>query len=672
MNADATLRYRPEIDGLRSVAVVPVVLFHAGFQVFSGGFVGVDVFFVISGYLITGILLGDIERHRYSIARFYERRARRILPALLAMMLACLPLAWAVMLPDEIAGFGRSVLAVLGFVSNIEFWREEGYFNTASELKPLLHTWSLAVEEQFYLAFPLLLWALRGVRPQITFAVLALAALASFGLCEYAAYHFQTANFYLSPSRAWELLAGSLCAFAGRHAGCRDGLRPSSALAASGLAMIVGSILLLDGTVPFPSHFALLPVGGAALVILFAQADRGVGRWLASAPLVGIGLISYSLYLWHQPLFVFARLANDAPPPQWVMLALSALAVGLASASWRFVEQPFRKRGAPGEARRSLVIAGAATAVLTTCAGVAVASQGWLGRAQNSDPAVMQFVAGASVKPPEIPGCPLDANGFAAPCKAVVPAFQRRTVALFGDSHAKSLEPAFAAAARAGNAGLVYGSNGGCPGLIGGYVVNGNVEPEVCARLAHDELATARREGVRLVYLASRWTLYTDGDPLHPGPRYLLATTPHPFRPNRADSRAALAQSLRRTVDAYRAAGIEVVLVGQVPQQGFLLDRTLRKMQFGGLPQGVLATVRATSTTVVAMDALRRNSAQIIAVEQRRGVPILDLDAMFRSNGRLLWGDETTTWYVDHSHLSLPGSLRLAPAVASDLALRLP
>ena len=668
MTADATLRYRPEIDGLRSVAVVPVVLFHAGFQVFSGGYVGVDVFFVISGYLITGILLGDIERHRYSIARFYERRARRILPALLAMMLVCLPLAWAVMLPSEIAGFGRSVLAVLGFVSNIEFWREEGYFSTASELKPLLHTWSLAVEEQFYLAFPLILWALRGVRARLTLAVLALAALASFAACEYAAFHFQTANFYLAPSRAWELLAGSLCAFAGR----RGGQRPNSALAALGLAMIVGSILLLDGTVPFPSHFALLPVGGAALVILFAEADRGTGRLLASAPLVGIGLISYSLYLWHQPLFVFARLAGDGPPQQSEMLALSALAVVLAWASWRFVEQPFRKRGGAREARRSLGLAAVATGLLAVCAGVAVASQGLIGRKPNPDPALTRFVAAAGAKAPAIPGCPLDASGFAAPCMAVAPPSQRRTIALFGDSHAKALVPAFAAAAQATNAGLVYGSNGGCPGLIGGYVVNGNVEPEVCAQLAQDELARARREGVRVVYLASRWTLYTDGDPLHPGQRYLLSTTPHPFRPTREDSRAALAQVLRQTVDAYRAVGIEVVLVGQVPQQGFLLDRYLQKMRFGALSQGPLGAVRATSTTVVAMDNLRRYSAEIMAAEQRRGVPILDLDPMFRRDGKLLWGDETATWYVDHSHLSPAGAMRLAPAITSDLALRLP
>ena len=668
MTADATLRYRPEIDGLRSVAVVPVVLFHAGFQVFSGGFVGVDVFFVISGYLITGILLGDIERHRYSIARFYERRARRILPALLAMMLVCLPLAWVVMLPGEIAGFGRSVLAVLGFVSNIELWREEGYFSTASELKPLLHTWSLAVEEQFYLFFPLLLWALRGVRARVRFVVLAVAALASFGASEYAAYHFQTANFYLAPSRAWELLAGSLCAFASRNGGQRS----NSGLAALGLAMIVGSILLLDGTLPFPSHFALLPVGGAVLVVLFAESDRGVGRLLASAPLVGIGLISYSLYLWHQPLFVFARLAGDAPPPQWEMLALSGLAVILAWASWRFVEQPFRKNGGAREPRRSAAIAVLATALLVACAGVAVASEGLIGRAPNRDPALARFVSSASEKPPAIPGCPLDANGFAAPCEAVAPALRRRTVALFGDSHAKALEPAFSAAARAKNAGLVYGSNGGCPGLIGGYVVNGNVEPEVCKRLAQDELVFARKSGVRVVYLASRWTLYTDGDPLHPGPRYLLSTTPHPFRPSRADSRAALAQLLLRTVDAYRAAGIEVVIVAQVPQQGFMLDRYLQTMQFGALPQGPLAAIHATSTTVAAMDALRRNSAEILAVEQRRGVPIVDLDAMFRSQGKLLWGAENATWYVDHSHLSLAGSLRLAPAIASDLALRLP
>ena len=504
MMRDAALKYRPEIDGLRSVAVLPVVLFHAGFQIFSGGFIGVDVFFVISGYLITGILLCDISQQRFSIARFYERRARRILPALLAMMLACVPVAWAVMLPGELAGFGRSVLAVLGFVSNIEFWHEEGYFSTASELKPLLHTWSLAVEEQFYLAFPLIVWVLRKVRTQITFAVLATAELASFGLCEYAAYHFQTANFYLAPSRAWELLAGSLCSFSLRHGVVRLHPARAQALAGLGLLLIVGSIFLLDETAPFPSHFALLPVGGAVLVILFAEPRRGVGRILATGPLVGIGLISYSLYLWHQPLFVLARLAADKPLPDWVMLALSLLALAFAWASRQFIEGPFRKRGSSSEPCRSLRVAISATALLGTCAAIAVASRGMVGNAPNRSPAIIQFVAAAGEKPPAIPSCPLDAFGFAQPCKAVTSSLKRRYVALFGDSHAKALEPAFALAAKAQNAGLVYGSNGGCPGLLGGYVVNGNVEPEICERLAENEFATARREGVRVVYLASR------------------------------------------------------------------------------------------------------------------------------------------------------------------------
>lgn len=337
------MKYRSEIDGLRAVAVLPVILFHAGFSVFSGGYVGVDVFFVISGYLITSILIGELEQGKFSILRFYERRARRILPALFTVMLACLPFAYLWMMPTQLKDFAQSIVAVIFFASNILFWREDGYFAAAAELKPLLHTWSLAVEEQYYLLFPLfLLLVWRFGRNRVFWSVVA-ASVVSLLIAEWGWRNSASANFYLAPPRAWEMLAGSICAFltVGRPS------KSSNALSAAGLALIVFSIFYYDSSTPFPSVYALAPVVGTALIILFAARETLVARLLSTAPFVGIGLISYSAYLWHQPLFAFARLRSLTEPSGPLMAALAAMALILAWASWRLVEQPFRKRRNP-------------------------------------------------------------------------------------------------------------------------------------------------------------------------------------------------------------------------------------------------------------------------------------------------------------------------------------
>lgn len=330
--------YRREIDGLRALAVVPVILFHAGLSTFSGGFVGVDVFFVISGYLITSILLADLERGDFSIARFYERRARRILPALFLVMACCIPFAWAWMLPDEWHDFSQSLVAVVLFVSNILFWREEGYFAPVAELKPLLHTWSLAVEEQYYLLFPLFLLVAWRLGPRRVLLMIVGIALLSLAASEWASRIAAGANFYLAPTRAWELLAGSICAFAlrGRAPGANDWL------GLSGIVLILLAIFAFDEKTPFPGLYALVPVVGTALIVLFGGPGSRTARLLGLRPLVGIGLVSYSAYLWHQPLFAFARLQGLGEPPMVLMLALAVLAMGLAWLSWRFVERPFR------------------------------------------------------------------------------------------------------------------------------------------------------------------------------------------------------------------------------------------------------------------------------------------------------------------------------------------
>ena len=293
MNAAA---YRPEIDGLRAIAVLSVVLYHFGMPGIPGGFVGVDIFFVISGFLIGGILWADLrETGRIRLARFYLRRLRRLAPAYFAMAAATLLMGWLILLPFEFREFGKSLIAATVYLSNIHFYREAGYFDGVSEEKPLLHTWSLAVEEQFYIVLPFLLLALVRWRPTLPMILAALAAL-SLTACLWLTPHSPTAAFYLFPFRAWELLAGVLLAIAGQENKARYALHP--ALSWAGLALILASITLIRAE-GFPGWQAILPVAGTLLILMNGRDANPVNRALMHPAPVFIGLISYSLYLWH-------------------------------------------------------------------------------------------------------------------------------------------------------------------------------------------------------------------------------------------------------------------------------------------------------------------------------------------------------------------------------------
>lgn len=340
------MKYRAEIDGLRALAVVPVILFHAGFSIFSGGFIGVDVFFVISGFLITSIILSEKDNKNFSLLNFYERRVRRILPALFFVMAVCIPFALILLVPKDMKSFGTSLLTVPAFISNLQFWRESGYFDTASELKPLLHTWSLAVEEQYYIFFPVFLMITWRLGKKWILALLLLAGFVSLGLSHWAAYNKPYAAFYLLPTRFWELLIGALIAFYFNIKPDRIAKpKRDQMMSGLGILMILGSVFLYDKNTPFPGTAALVPTVGAALIILFANEGTIAHKLLSKSVCVGIGLISYSAYLWHQPLFAFIKYGSVEELSTWVMLSLCLLSFGLAYLSWKYVETPFRKKG---------------------------------------------------------------------------------------------------------------------------------------------------------------------------------------------------------------------------------------------------------------------------------------------------------------------------------------
>lgn len=346
------MKYRREIDGLRALAVLPVILFHAGFEMFSGGFVGVDVFFVISGYLITAMLIEDIEKQRFSIANFYERRARRLLPALFCVLLVCIPFAWMWMTPQELKVFSQSLVAVSVFISNIFFWRQSDYFDPIAEGNPLLHTWSLAVEEQFYLLFPIFLILSWRFGKKVVFGLILFLVAISLGLSEWGWRNSATANFYLAPTRAWELFAGSVAALIAHSRGTKR----SDPLAFSGLLAIIFAIFWYDESTPFPSAYALVPVIGVVLLILYADEETCAAKLLSMPAFVGVGLVSYSAYLWHQPLVAFLQMRAMQEPSQVIMMFLVIGSLVLGYLSWKYVEQPFRDKA---KFERMKVFAGA-------------------------------------------------------------------------------------------------------------------------------------------------------------------------------------------------------------------------------------------------------------------------------------------------------------------------
>ena len=338
-----TPTYRADIDGLRAIAVLAVVFFHSGFNIVSGGYVGVDVFFVISGFLITTIIVRELAEDTFSIAGFYERRMRRILPASIVTAAVSLIVGYLVFETKDLGNLAHSAIANSLFLSNVFFYMQTGYFDAAAELKPLLHTWSLSLEEQYYVVTPLLLMLIAKVfRGRYLIFVVPIAVL-SFIACVIGTYENQSLTFYMLTTRGWELLIGSILAIA-----TIPRIKNETAmhvLAAFGLALILFSMFVFDNETAFPGAYAAVPTIGAAILIYTGRSGvTPVNRLLAMKPLVFVGLISYSLYLWHWPIIVFFKYLKGVTLGTVESVAMLLVMLVVSVASWRFVETPFRRK----------------------------------------------------------------------------------------------------------------------------------------------------------------------------------------------------------------------------------------------------------------------------------------------------------------------------------------
>ncbi|MDC0196892.1 acyltransferase, partial [bacterium] len=338
------LKYRPEINGLRAIAVFAVVFYHAnltvfGYEIFHGGFLGVDVFFVISGYLITSIIVSDIRNNSFSFRYFYERRIRRIIPALFFMLLFSLILAWLFLLPDQLENYSYSLLGSIFFYSNFHFHYAGLQYAAESSLKlPLLHTWSLAIEEQYYIIFPVALYLVSKYLKRYILAIFVLGFVGSLLLAHWASITHPSINFYSLPTRGWELLAGALLAELEIRYSRRSSRLLTQIMPALGLLMILFSIGVFNHQILHPSIYSLIPITGCVLLIWFCQRDGFITKILSNKLLVGMGLISYSLYLWHHPIFAFARITGFADEQIYKSLLLILICVLFACFTYYFVE----------------------------------------------------------------------------------------------------------------------------------------------------------------------------------------------------------------------------------------------------------------------------------------------------------------------------------------------
>lgn len=554
------MKYRKEIDGLRAIAVLPVLFFHGNFPGFSGGYIGVDIFFVISGYLITLTIIRDINKDGFSIIRFYERRARRIIPALGIVLLVTTLLVYIFLPPDLLESYSRSLISVVTFTSNFYFFRDSGYFAAAADEKPLIHIWSLAVEEQFYLFFPLLLSMLWSFGKKKARSLILLLGVLSLVYAQYLVGEGALdANFYLIFSRAWELFTGAVVALIpfeklSLDKRIRDGIGILS------LMMIAGSILFYTGDTPFPSVYTLLPVLATAAIIVFINQETRVGSFLSNRAFVFIGLISYSLYLWHQPLFALIRVKTLGEPPAIAFIPAILISIGLAYLSWKYIETPFRDKG---RVKRSTIFRFALISTISffMVGAAGMRFDGFPGRFD-----LPSYQDSMKISP-ERKDCHTSGKDYLPPDQACQYYGENVTWAVLGDSHVVEPAYALARALKQEDVGLVHLSFSSCPPA---YTMD--VKRPGCTEWFRESMAyLLDHPEIKNVFLGFRYSAFLFGRQMDTYPeipnQLKRSDVPDKYADYSDDEvRELYWQSLYQVVEDLRESGKNIYLMYPIPE----------------------------------------------------------------------------------------------------------
>lgn len=549
-------KYRPDIDGLRAIAVLSVVGFHAFPSKVQGGFVGVDIFFVVSGYLISTIIIENLNRGTFSFAEFYARRVRRIFPALLIVLSACFTFGWFALFADEYMQLGKHIAAGAGFVSNLVLWSEKGYFDNAAETKPLLHLWSLGIEEQYYIVWPLLVWL--AWKRKVGLLVISIAILvASFALNVYTIQKDAVATFYSPLTRVWELMCGGILAWyvvEKKETTGKLTASQSNLISAVGIALLGAGIFLTSKESNFPGWWALLPGLGTVLVII-AGTKAWINRSILSNGIaVWFGLISFPLYLWHWPLLSFARIIESVTPDRITRIAAVLTAIFLAWLTYMLIERPVRFSSS--SKKRTPVLIGLMT--FMGCVGYSLYRLDGLPTRDSikqhgknnsyeliltpaRDEECLKYIK--SAKPP-FPFCKFTNVNSST------------TVAVIGDSHALVAYPGIAELLGRMGTNTVALANSGCPPLLGGEYGANETEKLICKHKIETLLETVRNsDDIRKVFVFTRGPYYLAGGEMHNKKTVTPFIEMEVFR-----------ESLQASIDSLKNAGKEVYYVTENPE----------------------------------------------------------------------------------------------------------
>lgn len=644
-------QFYPEIQGLRAISILAVILFHFQSSLLPGGYIGVDIFFVISGFLITKLITGEIAKGTFSIVRFYKNRVIRLLPNLFLMIVASAVIAYFVLKPYDFFQYAKSLQFSAIYLTNMVFARQQGYFDMSRDVKPLLHTWSLSIEEQFYVVFPFLLILLYKLKTH-RITLLIIIALASLWVkFNYMQQNLPIEGFFSFAGRVWEFVVGALIALL--PATLKSKLTNNEPLSLLGIALLAASLFYLDESVQYSAILLVIPCLATALVIACASGTN-TGYWLSRKTLVFLGAMSYSLYLWHWPLLVWFDNMDFGLSRLAQLFALLTLTAAVSYLAWRYVEEPFRRNRERYSGKRVVALLAGFAVFCVSVGGFVYANSGledrfpnWVAVKKNLEAFDFKAATGTEIVYP--PACEIGDDPYAILHKCSFGDLNsNERFLVLGDSHTAAWYPAFQSAAERKHAQGVLVTLPGCPPLFGIHSYDGS--KDICAQHFDRSIgALIETKKIKKVFLVAFWSMYTEGDPNNQPNHFIsdVGTATH----DSTTSKMVITRQLQNTIRRLNVNGIQIVIVHSVP----ILPKVIQN-----LPPDYFQPLEHIH---------KQNQFMHDFVDQQKEVRIMAIDPIkaFCDEATCLTRIGGNILYTDNNHISTAGAARVIELIESAL-----